>query len=255
MTDPGELWPYAVLAAAGLLAGVINTVAGGGSLLTLPALMLTGLPVHVANGSNRLSVITHSVAGVVAFQRAGRLPGPAVLPVALPTMLGAGVGAGAAAAAPAWLLEPVLLGTLVVMALLLVARPSMVPDDDAEEEPRAVFGHPPAMAGLFLAGVYGGFVQAGVGFVLLGVLGGVLRYEMLRANALKLVCTLLFGIVALAVFAGAGQVAWVPAAVLAVSTALGAQLGVRLALRIPPVALRWFLVVTVVVSVAAILLR
>ncbi|MGF1469781.1 MAG: sulfite exporter TauE/SafE family protein [Sandaracinaceae bacterium] len=254
LTPPPELLEYAALVAAGLGGGFINTVAGGGSLLTLPALMLVGLPVHEANGSNRLAVVTHSIAGVLGFQREGRLPRRALAPVVLPTMAGAGLGAWAASVAPEAVLRPALLSMLVGMALLLLVRPRLV-DPAADEAPRPALEHPGALLGLAAAGFYGGLVQAGVGFVLLGVLGGLLRYDPVRANALKLACTLLFGLLALGIFAAAGQVRWVPAAVLAAATAVGAQLGVRFALRVSAAALRWVLFVTVALSCAAVWLK
>ena len=96
---------------------------------------------------------------------------------------------------------------------------------------------------------------AGVGFVLLAVLGGVLRYDILRANALKLVCTLVFGVVALGVFVWAGQVDWLPAAVLAVATVIGSQLGVRFALDIDKRVLKRIVLVCVVVSCVVAFLR
>lgn len=228
--DPETLALYGALLAAGVAAGFVNTMAGGGSLLTLPALMLLGLPANVANGTNRLAVVTQSLSGVHAFHREGKLHTPAVLSIAAPTIAGALAGAGAAAIAPAEILKPVLLGTMIVMALLMVVRSKAIaPADD--EEPRAAWKHPGPIAGLFAAGLYGGFVQAGVGFVLLAVLGGLLRYDVVRANALKLVCTLLFSVPALAIFAFADQVAWIPAAILAVGTVAGSQLGVRFAVR------------------------
>lgn len=245
---------FGLVAVAGIAAGFINTVAGGGSLMTLPALMLLGLPANVANGTNRLAVVTQSVSGVIAYRRAGRLESSALGVVVLPTVLGATVGAGAAAAAPAWILEPVLLGTMVVMAVAMLAKPALVtPDED--EVPRSWRERPSALLGLFAAGLYGGFIQAGVGFVLLGVLAGLFRYDLVRANALKLVCTALFGAVALAIFVLADQVAWIPAVVLAASTVVGSQLGVRFAVRASPRVLRVIVLVTVLVSVVAILLR
>jgi uncharacterized membrane protein YfcA len=108
---------------------------------------------------------------------------------------------------------------------------------------------------LFGAGLYGGFVQAGVGFVLLAVLGGVLRYDIVRANALKLVCTLVFGSVALGVFAVAGQVEWKLAALLAVYTVIGSQLGVRFALRARHDIIRWIMFAAVVATCVAAMLK
>ena len=117
-----------------------------------------------------------------------------------------------------------------------------------EGPPLAPREAPRAYVGLFLAGLYGGFVQAGVGFVLLGVLVGTLRHDLVGANAIKLVATLAFGSVALGIFVWAGQVAWTPAIVLAIASIVGARLGVKVMLRVPLAALRWLVFISVVAT-------
>src|SRR6185503_18862302 len=99
------------------------------------------------------------------------------------------------AISPESVLEPVLIVTMIAMALVMVIKPKLAIAGEGEE-PRSPWKHPPSLIGLFAAGLYGGFIQAGVGFVLIGVLSGLMRYDAVRANALKLVCTLLFGIAA-----------------------------------------------------------
>ena len=252
--SPERLLLYGVILAAGVGAGFINTMAGGGSLLTLPALMLLGLPANLANGTNRLSVVVQSASGVAAFHREGKLDTKAVLPIAAPTVLGAIVGAFAATLVPPEVLEPALLSTLVAMALLMLVKPTLVVPPEGGEV-RSPWGHPGAWLGLFGAGLYGGFVQAGVGFVLLAVLGGLLHYDAVRGNALKLVCTLLFGLAALSIFIAADQIVWIPAIVLAVGTVIGSQLGVRFAIKAKPVVLRAIIFVAVVASCIAAFLK
>jgi uncharacterized membrane protein YfcA len=251
---PEQLALYAALAVAGIAGGFVNTVAGGGSLLTVPVLILLGLPASVANGTNRLAVVAQTLAGSHAFHRQGMLDAKTVVPVTIPTILGAIAGAYAAASVPDAVLEPVLLGTLIAMALLMLARPKIVGAREGEE-PRSPWRHAPSFAGLVVAGAYGGFVQGGVGFVLLAVLGGLLRYDTLRANAIKLVCVLFFSVPALAIFAAHGDVAWIPAAILACGTVIGALLGVRFAIKMAPAILRWIIVGTVIVSCVAALLK
>lgn len=246
-----EPWLIGVLVLAGVAAGFINTMAGGGSLLTLPALMLLGLPANVANGTNRLSVVTQSLSGVFLFHRRGKLETGAIAPVLAPTIVGSLAGAGVAAVAPAWILEPVMLVILVVIALTMaLTSPHAVAGDEAPK-PFSLG----SWLGMFGAGLYGGFIQAGVGFVLLAVLASGLRYDLVRANALKLVCTSVFGVVALGIFVIAGQVRWLPAAALAVSTVAGSQLGVRFALKVNPKVIRWVIVACVVASCVAVWLR
>ena len=239
---------------AGVAAGFINTLAGGGSMLTLPALMLLGLPADVANGTNRLSIVTQAITGVHGFHRQGKLQLQAAGAVVGWTVLGAVVGAfGAAVLLPREWVKPVLLGTMLAMAVVMLLRPKMLAPE--EGAPHTLRERPLGALGLFVAGVYGGFVQAGVGFVLLATLGGVLRYDLVRANALKLACVLVYGTVALAVFAYAGQVDWVPAAVLAVATPVGSLLGVRFAIGVKPKALRAVVFLAVVASCVAAFLK
>ncbi len=246
-----DTWLFVLLGVAGVVSGFINTMAGGGSLLTLPALMLLGLPPDVANGTNRLSVLAQSVSGVWLFNRKGKLDKSAIGPVLAPTVLGSLVGALAASAAPAWVLKPVMLSIMVGIALL-IAVSSPRKQDDGGKPKRFGLG---TWLGMFGAGLYGGFIQAGVGFVLLAVLTTGLSFDLVRANALKLVCTMVFGVVALVIFSVAGQVRWAPAAALAVASVLGSQLGVRFALKVNPKVIRWLIVTCVTVSSIVLWLR
>src|SRR5690606_10045595 len=116
-------------------------------------------------------------------------------------------------------------------------------------------GRAASTAALLAAGFYGGFAQAGVGFLLLAALGGALGYDLVRANALKLACTLVFGVVALAVFVVAGQVEWLPGVLLAACTALGSQLGVRFAIDVRQDVLRWIVLACVIATCAAALVK
>ena len=223
----------AALAAAGVGAGFLNTVAGGGSLLTLPALMLLGLPANLANGTNRLSIVSASLTGAVSLERDHHIDRRGVWPAVAASAVGSALGALFATWVPAAALKTVLLGALLVMATLILINPRAIGAPRGQGEPRWDTHRAAGLAGILLAGLYGGFIQAGVGFVLLAVLGGILHYDVLGAAALKLVCTLVFGAVALVVFAWAGQVVWATAALLACYTAVGALLGVRLAKRAP----------------------
>ena len=241
---------FSLLIASGVLAGFINTLAGGGSLLTLPALMLLGMPADVANGTNRIAVLLQSLEGMRGFHGHGKLALEAIVPILAPTLAGSLVGALVASFLPTSLLEPVLLSTLMVMALIMVLRPGVV-TPGPDEQPRTLREAPMGYPWLFAAGLYGGFIQAGVGFVLITALAGVLRYDLVRANALKLTCTAVFGAVSLLVFMTRDQVLWVPGLVLAAGTVLGVRLSVRMAVNVSQRVLRWFLLVMVLLVCAA----
>lgn len=239
-----------LLAGAGLIAGFINTLAGGGSMLTLPALMMFGMPADVANATNRVGVLLQSLAGVKGFKDKDRLDSSAIVPVLMPTLAGALGGSLAASYLPVWLLKPTLLLAMVTMALIMVIKPAAVAPPEGTQAAR-VQDKPMAALGLFLAGVYGGFVQAGVGFILIAALAGGLRYDLVRSNAMKLVCTAAFSVVALAVFIARGQVLWIPGLILAAGTVLGATLSVRFAIHVAQTTLKWILFVMVAISCGA----
>ena len=222
LSDP---WLAAALLGAGVLAGFINTLAGGGGLLILPLLMLTGMGAALANGTMRVAVLIQSAEAVRQFNKRGTMPFAALPAILVPSLLGTLVGAVAA-------------------ALLMVLRPAqMSPGPDAIPlSPNASLS---GWLGLFLAGAYGGFVQAGVGFVLLAVLVGQLQYDLLRSNALKLAITGSFTVLALGIFVARDQVAWLPGLVVALGSLLGVRLGVGFAHKVSPRVLKRILLVMV----------
>ncbi len=252
-SESALLW-YGALAIVGVAAGFVNTLAGGGSLLTLPVLMLAGLPPHVANASNRVAVFLQGVAGTSAFDRHGQLDRSASLTLAAPTLLGALGGATTAAYLPNDILKPVLLTAMISIAVLLLVRPTILaPAPDGT--PRSLREAPTAIPALIAIGFYGGFAQAGVGIFLLAAFGGLLRYDLVRANALKLLVTTAFTGLALLVFIGAGQVEWIPGLALAGGMVLGAQIAVRFAITTGHETLRKFVLAVAIVSCLAAWLR
>ena len=244
---------YALLVITGAVAGVINTLAGGGSNLTLPALMIMGLPADIANATNRVGVLLQCIVGVKGFDRHGKLERGDVGPILIPTLIGAGIGALLASFMPTTYLKPVLLLSMIGMALIILIRPSTIAAAPGEIH-RKVSLKSSAWWTLFVSGLYGGFVQAGVGFILIAALAGGLRYDLVRANALKMLCTGVLTGLALVIFIWRNQVMWIPGLVLAVGTMAGAQLGVKLALKVSQNTLKWFLfVMTLAASGAALI--
>ncbi|MEZ4401974.1 MAG: sulfite exporter TauE/SafE family protein [Kofleriaceae bacterium] len=216
------------LVAAGLAAGALNTLAGGGSLILVPALMLTGMSSTSANATSRVAIFLQCLAGAAAFARGGRLPLAAARSIVPPVLVGAGLGAWAAALLPSRIFTPLLLGTLGLMTLAMLINPRRLapPADAVPRDPRGAA----AMAGLFLAGCYGGLIQAGAGFVFLAILATGLRYDLVRANALKALVMLLYIAVTAAVFVAYGLVAWTPALILGAGAAAGAWGAARVAM-------------------------
>lgn len=232
---------------SGIGAGFVNTLAGGGGLFTLAVLLLMGIPADLANGTNRVSVAIQSLEGVRGFHKHKVLDVSAIRPLLLPTLSGSLIGTIAASWMPVALLKPMLLTAMIGMALILLFKPSvMTPSSDIP--PLKINQSPKGWLALFAAGLYGGFVQGGVGFLLLLGLVGVLRYPLAPANALKLVCTAIFGTVALAIFAARGQVMWLPGLIITAGTLIGVRASVGFAVNAKADTLRIILLAAVIVA-------
>ncbi len=215
---------YALAIAAGILAGVVNTLAGSGSLITLPLLIFLGLPPHVANGTNRVGVTIQNIVGLLTLKRHGALELGQSGWYVVPTMIGAAAGAMVAADIDENVLKLAIGGIMAFMLVVLIVNPKkwLESSDRAPERPRWW-----VLLGFVAIGFYGGFIQAGVGVLLLvGLVMGA-NLGAMHANSIKLFLTLLFTAVSLAIFAFNGQVAWTVGLVVAVGQALGAYLGAR----------------------------
>tara|TARA_R110002072_G_scaffold303107_2_gene493740 strand:+ start:14040 stop:14798 length:759 start_codon:yes stop_codon:yes gene_type:complete len=245
-----DLVLLALLVLMGVIAGWVNTLAGGGSNLTLPMLMVLGLPPDVANGTNRVGVFLQGVVAVRGFHKYGRLDTQSIWPILIPNLLGGAIGALAAAVMPDMALKPLLLGTVLTMSIVILVWPGFIAPEPGTPV-RSANQHRGAWIGLFLAGIYGGFVQAGVGFILLAALAGGLRYDLVRANALKMVCTLSFTFVSLGVFIWFDQIKWIPGLILALGTMLGSYLSVKFAISVKQSTIKWFLFAMTLVSCIA----
>lgn len=219
-----SFWVDAVLLLGGLACGVINVVAGGGSFLTLPLLIFLGLPAATANGTNRLGIVAQNLSAVASFHRSRVLDWTLALWLSLPACLGSYLGAVLSLELDEATFRRVLAVLMVVLTLgSLVWRPG----GSGEAGPLSPRARWAMGLGFFLAGIYGGFVQAGVGFLILAVtsLAGL---DLVRGNALK-VSTLLFStLVSLIPFLLADRLEWRTGLVLSAGTLAGGYLGARL---------------------------
>jgi uncharacterized membrane protein YfcA len=231
----------AILVAGGLFAGVINTLAGGGSFLTVPLLILVGLPPTVANATNRVAVLIQCLAATRGFSQEG-IPGAALaFRLAPATLLGSWLGAWGASQLPEDMFRRGF-GVLMLLALPVVLRN---PAPRAEAAPRSL----PLtlqLAVYFLIGLYGGAIQAGIGIPLLLALVGVGGMGLVPANSVKVVIVAAVTAVALAQFAWDGKVVWAYGLVLAIGSGLGGYAASRLGARVGERLVRPVLVVGVI---------
>ncbi len=220
---------YLLLLCAGLVAGTVNVIAGGGSFLTLPILIFMGLPALEANGTNRVGIFLQNVGAVAGFHHHRVLDWKSLVWAALPAALGALLGVWIAFQISAEDFQNILAFLMVAITLWNLWNP-LGERSASEPATRSSVQALLLAAGFFLVGVYGGFVQAGVGFLILGVTTAV-GFDLVRGNAVKVLSILVFTGISLALFAWQGQVNWTYGLVLAVGTVIGGQMGVRLAVK------------------------
>jgi len=220
------LWEWALLLVGGVTAGAINTLAGGGSLLTVPLLVMVGLPPNVANGTNRIAVLVQSLVASATFHKKGLSgvgPGLALVPAGL---VGAAVGAYLGTELSDDVFRRIFGVIMVPMALVIVLRPNSAPTTAPSER------HAVAMQiAYFFVGAYAGFIQAGVGVFALAALTIFGGFDLKKANAVKVVTVAAFTAVALAIFAIRLDLAVGIGLALSVATGIGGYLGSIAALR------------------------
>ncbi|MCW2999633.1 MAG: hypothetical protein JWN65_3182 [Solirubrobacterales bacterium] len=226
-----------LLAVAGFAAGAINSVAGGGSLVSFPALLAIGTPALTANATNLIAVTPGYVSGTVGYrpQLAGQSVRVRRLGAAV--MAGSVVGSAILLLAPASAFDAVAPFCVLAACALLVAQPRLA---RARAAQAGGGEHSPALLlVVFLGGIYGGYFGAGLGIMLLALLAVFVQEDLQRLNALKGVLSLLVSIVAAVLLAVFGPVDWVACAVIAAGSLVGGRLGVGVARRLPPQILRY----------------
>ena len=243
-------WLIAAVPITGFAAGFINTLAGSGSLITLPILILLGLPANIANGTNRVGILLQNIVAVETFRRHGTLDGTGNIKLIVPAVLGAVAGAALAVHLDAALLKRVIGALMLVMLFVVLWRPNRWLARHAGERSARLWIQAPLF---FAIGAYGGFIQAGVGILLLAGLVLSAGHDLVGANAVKNLIVLVFTIAALAVFVVNGQVRWELGLLLGVGNAVGAWSAARLALRRGAAFVRWVLIVVLLAASIALL--
>jgi len=228
-----------VLLVGGVLAGIINSMAGGGSLLSVPLLSLAGVGGTVANGTNRIAVLVQNITGAYGYARRDVGDRRRTIQVLIPAMVGGLFGSLVASQIPDEVFERIF-GLLMLPLLYLSIRK---PKIDAEAEPWPLWVSSLVFMGV---GFYAGAVQAGVGLIILLVLSRA-GFDLVTANAMKTVVILGVTLIAVPVFILNDQVRWIPAAVLSVGMGIGGYVGANIAVDGGEKVIRPVLIVVVLV--------
>ncbi len=246
-----------IIAAAALLAGMINALAGGGTLITFPVLTALGIPPVQANITNTIALCPGYFGGTWA-QRKDLLGQKRNLLLLVPAALLGGIGGGLLLMLSGERLFAGIVPWLILLATLLLAFQPLIkkwvtpkaPAESVEKKQRFW-----AALLVFPATVYGGYFGAGLGVILLAVLGLSVKEDMVRLNALKQSLSLTANVAAAVFFLFSDQVQWMAAGIMMVCALLGGFLGGKLAGKMRPAILRWIIVVAGSVVFVLMLLR
>ncbi|KPQ20251.1 MAG: TSUP family transporter [Halomonas sp. HL-93] len=241
------LWEAAALVGIGIIAGFINVLSAGGSMLALPLLMFLGLPTQVANGTNRVAIVLQSVSAIGSFMRAGASHLALSLRLSVPAVVGSLVGAWLALQVSDALFEAILIAVMAGSALVMV-----LPQPALDTRPLTAERLTPMIyLAMFVIGVYGGFIQVGVGVLFIIVLYRMLKIDLAQVNVFKVLIILVYSLPALAMFMWFDQVRWSYGLLLALGSMIGAWLAVKV--NMSPRGAMWIKYLTLAMIVAILL--
>jgi len=243
-----EIQTILILFVAGILVGFINTLAGGGSVISLSVLMLLGLPANVANGTNRIAIIGQSFTGVASFRRQKVLDLRKGLLLSLTGVAGSLVGAWIAVDINEAVFEKALAVIMLVMLVFIFYKPGkyLYGREDLQKKPISFF----QMVLFFFIGFYGGFIHMGIGYFLLAALVYSTGYDLVKANAVKVLMALAFTSLSFFIFLANGQVRWNYGLILTAGAITGTLIAVRMAVKQGVAFVRWVIVVVILIMSA-----
>ena len=258
---PGQ---RALVAAAGFLAGGINGIAGGGSLVSFPALLAVGQPPLAANVTSTVGIWPGYLGGVLGFRREIGDQAQRVRALLPATLVGAAAGSVLLLTTPSTAFEALTPFLILAACLLFALQPVLAArvaaraaaeDEHEDEAPaRSRDRRAAAQAGTFASAVYGAYFGAGLGVVLLAVLGILLPDRLVRTNGLRGLLSLITNTVAAVFFIALAPVEWEPAGLLAAGSLIGGYTGARFSRRLPAPLLRTFVIAVGVVAAGRLLL-
>lgn len=238
-----EIWHFIVLVLVGIFVGFINVISGGGSLITLPILIFFGLDSTVANASNRIGNMAQSLSALAGFKSKGVTYDSYVYVLGIASALGAVIGTFMALEISDKAFNKVLAVVMIMVVLFTIFSPTKKPSDILERihTKSKVLG---AIA-FFFIGIYGGFIQAGTGLLIMAALAVINKFSLVKVNTYKVVIVIFYLSVAMVIFIWKGQVNWFYGLSLAVGMSIGGWLTSRWSLNKGDAWIKGFMVVSV----------
>ena len=213
-----------LLIAAGSFAGFVNSIAGGGSLIVMPLLIFMGLPSAEANGSNRIALFIQNIFSVAGYRSKGVYVFPFALWVAIPAVIGAIIGSKIAVDINDQVFNRILAMVMLVVMGITIFKPKISEHGKAALSKKKVWT---SIMIFFFLGIYGGFIQAGIGFLIIATLTTIHGFNMSHTNSIKVFVILCYTFAAVIVFYVEGKIRWEYGLTLAVGNSIGGWLGSR----------------------------
>ncbi len=237
-----------ILICSGLIVGFINTMAGGATIISLSVLSWLGLPLTVANGTNRLAVFFQTLTSVSSFQNSHLIDWNKSLRVGIPTVIGSVAGSFIAVKLNEDIIRYAFVIIMIIMLAFILFKPSMWMKGNAAlmELPVKKWNYPL----FFVIGVYGGFLHVGVGYYLLAAIVLGMGFDLMKANVMKNLLVMLYVPFSLILFIINDQVMWKYGLIHAIGNVVGAFVASRLAIRNGAGIIRWVLVVVIAILTA-----
>ncbi len=238
-------WYLLLVLSVGSMAGFINTVAGGGSLITLPILItVIGLPSNIANATNRVAIVVQNISAVKGFENKGISAYPYSLYLGIAAIPGAILGAELALDIRTELFNKMLAVVMVAIVLITIFQRNT----ERKELPEKLSVKDQLMGVIvfFFIGIYGGFLQAGVGYIIITVLTSLNNFSLVKTNSAKVFTVMVYTLAAVIIFAMKGKINWTYALSLAVGNAMGAWVASHWSVDKGDVWIKRFIAVTVI---------
>jgi len=239
--DVNLIW----LVLAGFVAGFINTIAGGGTLLTLPALIFMGLPPSIANGTNRIAIFLQTLTGVAGFKSKGVTTFPFSIYCGISALFGSLIGAKIAIDIKGETFNRILAIVMIAVVILIIFKPRVKIGELFERTTGKYLWI--SIIGFFFLGIYGGFINAGIGFLILIFIQYTNKMNLIRANAAKLTIVSIYTFGALLMFYFNDKVNWKYGLIMSIGNISGAWISSRLAVKKGDKYIRIFLIVMILV--------
>ena len=229
----------------GFLAGIINTLAGGGSLFTLPVLIFLGLPPHIANGTNRVALVVQSLSGALGYKSKGISSFPFTIYLGISASIGAFLGAQIAIDLDGSIFNKVLAIIMIIVGVLILFKQQKIDLNLPERlTGKYLFW---SILGFFIIGIYGGFINAGIGIVIMLFLNRFNQMSLIKTNATKVAVVFIYSSIALFIFAYNDAVNWKMGFLMALGTSLGAWITSRWSVKKGDRIIRYAMLFTILI--------